>query len=361
MIDERTDPSVTDDTADGHGDGGIRRRIEALGSRLSLPTARRALGVLEGEHPSRTRGAGYEFLELREYEPADEARRIDWHASARHGRPMVVNKEREVNGNIWLLLDGSAQMTGAAAGGERSLDVAANALRMFARLSLRRSDGISLVTADADAITRIPFTGGFGRFEMTLDRALTSLGGNQRHIDALLRYAERIRDRRSLVVIATDDMALGEPQIERLRLLATTHPLVVVDVATLNPFDASGPVRDGVSGRTLGAFLRGRHARKAAEETRARREFLRSSLERQLNRSGATLMAAGSSQGMFDTFVALLSGTMGRASYLPGSSPRAASAPAPPQAPDTAAPSSTSSGKPAHSAHSTRPGRRTRR
>lgn len=321
MIDAMTDPTGTafaDGTAGGHGDDEIRRRIEALGGRLSLPTARRALGVLEGEHPSRARGAGYEFLELREYEPADEARRIDWHASAHHGRPMVVNKEREVNGSIWLLLDGSVQMTGAAAGGERSLDVAANALRMFARLSLRRSDTISLVTADADAIRRIPFTGGFGRFETTLDRALGSLGGNRRHIDALLRYAERIRDRRSLVVIATDDMALGEPQIERLRLLASTHPLVVVDVATLNPFDASGPVRDGLSGRMMGAFLRGPRARKAAEETRARREFLRSSLERQLNRAGATLMAAGSSQGMFDTFVSLLSGALGRASYLPG-------------------------------------------
>ena len=318
------------DTAGTHGSSGddIRRRIEALGSRLTLPTARRALGVLEGEHPSTTRGSGYDFLELREYEPSDEARRIDWRASARHGRPMIVSGEREVTGNVWLLLDGSLQMTGAATGGERSLDVAANALRMFARLSLRRSDSISLVTADADAITRIPFTGGFGKFETTLDRAMGSLGSRPRHIDALLDYASRVRDRHALMVIATDDMALEEGQIEAIRVLSATHPLVVVDVTTLNPFSAGTPVRDGESGRVTGAFLRSRHARKAAQEADARREFLRMSLETQLGRAGATLMAAGSSADMFDSFVTLVSGTLGRRSQLPA----APSMPSPPRA-----------------------------
>lgn len=33
-------------------DDRIRRKIEALGNSLSLPTVRKALGVLEGEHAS---------------------------------------------------------------------------------------------------------------------------------------------------------------------------------------------------------------------------------------------------------------------------------------------------------------------
>ena len=35
----------------------IRRKIEMLGTSLSLPTVRRAMGILEGEHASARRGA----------------------------------------------------------------------------------------------------------------------------------------------------------------------------------------------------------------------------------------------------------------------------------------------------------------
>ncbi len=67
-------------------------------------------------------------------------------------------------------------MTGVCPSGERAWQVAANALRMFAALSLRRSDDISLVFGDESSITRVPFNGGFAQFERTLDKALTVIG-----------------------------------------------------------------------------------------------------------------------------------------------------------------------------------------
>ena len=54
----------------GHQDP-VRRRIEALGSSLSLPTVRKAMGILEGEHPSGLRGNGYDCL-LYTSDAADE-------------------------------------------------------------------------------------------------------------------------------------------------------------------------------------------------------------------------------------------------------------------------------------------------
>ena len=81
QIERRQDEPLTGDQ--------IRRKIEALGGRLSLPTVKRALGMLEGEHRSIRRGTGYEFLDLRPYSSGDEARSIDWKASARAGRPMI--------------------------------------------------------------------------------------------------------------------------------------------------------------------------------------------------------------------------------------------------------------------------------
>ena len=76
-------------------DDRIRRKIEALGNSLSLPTVRKALGVLEGEHASNRRGGNDDPMDIRVYGPGDEARLIDWKASARLGRPMVVQHARQ--------------------------------------------------------------------------------------------------------------------------------------------------------------------------------------------------------------------------------------------------------------------------
>ena len=46
-------------------DDRIRRKIEALGNSLSLPTVRKALGVLEGEHASNRRGGNDDPMDIR--------------------------------------------------------------------------------------------------------------------------------------------------------------------------------------------------------------------------------------------------------------------------------------------------------
>ena len=148
------------------------------------------------------------------YEPGDESRLIDWKTSARQGRPMVVERERLSTSRVWLLMDVGLEMTGVCPSGERAWQVAANALRMFAALSLRRSDDISLVFGDESSITRVPFNGGFAQFERTLDKALDRDWDHHRNIDALLEYARRIKDREALIVLATDEHAIPRPSSE---------------------------------------------------------------------------------------------------------------------------------------------------
>ena len=186
----------------------VRKKIEALGTQLSLPTVRKALGALEGEHASGRRGGSGDAMDVHAYEPGDESRLIDWKTSARQGRPMVVERERLSTSRVWLLMDVGLEMTGVCPSGERAWQVAANALRMFAALSLRRSDDISLVFGDESSITRVPFNGGFAQFERTLDKALDRDWNHHRNIDALLEYARRIKDREALIVLATDEHAM---------------------------------------------------------------------------------------------------------------------------------------------------------
>lgn len=293
----------------------IRRRIESLGMRLGLPTIVKALGVLEGEHPSSRRGAGYDYLDIRPYEPGEEARLIDWKASARSGRPMIVDKERESNGNVWLLLDVGREMTGVCPSGEPAIDVAANALRMFAMLSLRRGDDLSIVLGDHASITRVPFNGGFAKFEHALDGLLRRDLAHPRDFDALIDYAGRIRNRRSLIVLATDETVWTRERAHALRTLAQTHPVITINVAVANPFssaDRFARIIDAHSGRRIPAFLRTKRVESSVE---VHRRFEATAAEHELAGVGTTMIHAGSSEAMFNEFVRLVSSVLARGGF----------------------------------------------
>ena len=290
----------------------VRKKIEALGTQLSLPTVRKALGALEGEHASGRRGGSGDAMDVHAYEPGDESRLIDWKTSARQGRPMVVERERLSTSRVWLLMDVGLEMTGVCPSGERAWQVAANALRMFAALSLRRSDDISLVFGDESSITRVPFNGGFAQFERTLDKPLARDWNHHRNIDALLEYARRIKDREALIVLATDEHAMEERHITTIRRITRTHPMVLIDVTTMNPFKAVSSRHaptDGLSARRVPAFLRNA---KAAAEVDTHRAYMAAALEQELTRAGSHIIRSASSESMFDRFVALVSRALAR-------------------------------------------------
>lgn len=290
----------------------VRKKIEALGTQLSLPIVRKALGALEGEHASGRRGGSGDAMDVHAYEPGDESRLIDWKTSARQGRPMVVERERLSTSRVWLLMDVGLEMTGVCPSGERAWQVAANALRMFAALSLRRSDDISLVFGDESSITRVPFNGGFAQFERTLDKALDRDWDHHHNIDALLEYARRIKDREALIVLATDEHAMEERHITTIRRITRTHPMVLIDVATMNPFKAVSSRHaptDGLSARRVPAFLRNA---KAAAEVDTHRAYMAAALEQELTRAGSHIIRSASSESMFDRFVALVSRALAR-------------------------------------------------
>lgn len=287
-------------------DDPIRRKIETLGTTLSLPTVRKALGILEGAHESNKRFGADDVVDIHAYEPGDEAKRIDWKTSARAGRPMVVQRERPSTSKAWLLLDVGQEMTATCPSSEQAYQVAANALCMFAALSLRRGDEVSMVFGDSASITRVPFNGGLAQFERTLDTALQREWTRPRNIDALLEYARRIRDKEALVVIATEEHALEERHLSAIRTIARTHPMVLIDVATINPFDVSHArvVLDGAGKRRVPAFLRRGNT---AGQVRTHREYLAASIRQELNRCGSTVIRSDSSERMFHEFVHMVS------------------------------------------------------
>src|ERR1043166_7380687 len=75
--------------------------------RLEWQVIRRLDGLLQGDYRTIFRGVGLDFRDLREYEPGDDVRHIDWNVTARMDTPYVreYSEDREVT--AWLLLDRS--------------------------------------------------------------------------------------------------------------------------------------------------------------------------------------------------------------------------------------------------------------
>src|SRR4030067_3257437 len=64
--------------------------------------------ALVGEYHSIFKGVGIEFEEVREYQPGDEIRMIDWNVTARMGRPFIKRFVEERELTVMLLVDVSA-------------------------------------------------------------------------------------------------------------------------------------------------------------------------------------------------------------------------------------------------------------
>ena len=75
---------------------------------IQIYTNKKVNDVLAGEYQSAFKGAGMEFDEVREYQPGDEVRSIDWNVTARQGHPFVKRFHEERELTVMFLVDLSA-------------------------------------------------------------------------------------------------------------------------------------------------------------------------------------------------------------------------------------------------------------
>ena len=164
---------------------------ERLAAGLPVPTVaalRVAETVSAGAHGLRRPGPGYDFWQFRLYRPGDPARAIDWRRSAREGRTLVGERERDAAQTFWLWEDRSGSMDWRGhrrretkTARARLLILAAAALLMRAGHQVapigpapgryrheRRLGELSLALNRAPSAAGLPRNLGFGRYAQAL-------------------------------------------------------------------------------------------------------------------------------------------------------------------------------------------------
>jgi uncharacterized protein (DUF58 family) len=109
---------------------------ERILQRLDWQVIRRLDGLLQGDYRSLFYGYGVDFADLREYQPEDDIRYIDWNVTARMDTPYVRQymEDREIT--AWFLVDISPSMDFGSAQKEKRgvlIDVVGTLARLLTR------------------------------------------------------------------------------------------------------------------------------------------------------------------------------------------------------------------------------------
>src|SRR4051794_11044498 len=117
--------------------------------------ARRGRLQEAGLRASRRFGTGTEFESLREYQPDDDYRRINWKATARRGRPITAEFETERSQNVLAVLD-AGRLMATEVGGLTKLDLALNTSLLLAYVASLRGDRVGLLAFSDRVLAYLP-------------------------------------------------------------------------------------------------------------------------------------------------------------------------------------------------------------
>ncbi len=112
--------------------------------KIEIKTRGLSQNIFAGEYHSAFKGRGVIFSEVREYQPGDDVRDIDWNVTARHNHPYVKVYEEERELTLMLLIDVSGSGDFGAKGVEKK-EMMAEIAATLAFSSLQNNDKVGVI------------------------------------------------------------------------------------------------------------------------------------------------------------------------------------------------------------------------
>src|SRR5262245_33807391 len=203
---------------------------ERVLQRLDWRVIRRLDGMLQGDYRTLFYGEGIDFADLREYQPGDDVRHIDWNVTARTTTPYVRQYLADRELTAWLLLDRSPSMM--FGGTERTKQhVLTDLVATLARLLTRGGNRVGAILYENTVEQIIEPRSGRNQV-LRIARELLqppAASGSETDLAGLVRTAAGVIRRRSLVFVISD--FISGPGWERgLALLSQRHEVVAIRV-----------------------------------------------------------------------------------------------------------------------------------
>ncbi len=195
---------------------------------IQLKTNYLANEIFSGEYESAFRGRGMEFEEVREYQPGDEVRTIDWNVTARLGRPFVKVYREEREMNVMIMVDCSATLNfGTRSRFKR--ETAAEVAAVLAYAAVKSNDKVGLMMFTDHVEKYLPAQKGRGHVYRVIQEILTfEPEGKKTNIKSAMEYLGRTMHRHCIAFLISD--FLDEGYEKALSIAKQRHDVVGIQL-----------------------------------------------------------------------------------------------------------------------------------
>jgi uncharacterized protein (DUF58 family) len=198
--------------------------------RIEIRTRHLVSDSFAGEYQSVFKGRGIEFDDVRQYQPGDDVRTIDWNVTARTGEPFVKRYVEERELTAVLAFDASASgHFGTAGRMKRALGAELGAVLAFSAIS--NNDKVGMVAFTDRTELHIPPRKG-RRHVLRLIRDLLAFEPEGRGTDITLALdrLNRVLKRRSIIFLISDFLAQPQEYERALSITARRHDLIAITI-----------------------------------------------------------------------------------------------------------------------------------
>jgi len=208
--------------------------------RIDITTNRLVTDVFAGAYHSVFKGRGMEFDEVREYQPGDDIRTIDWNVTARTGHPHVKKYVEERELTVMILVDASASVHFASTGQMKN-KLAAEIAAVLAFAAIRNNDKVGLLMFTDEAELFIPPKKGKSHVLRVIREILFfKPHGKATDLPKMLEFLTQVLRRRSTVFVISDFL---DPRADYLtmrksmRIANQHHDLIAVTLTDPREID----------------------------------------------------------------------------------------------------------------------------
>ena len=277
----------------------IPKKILQKVRRIEIKTRGLVNDLFGGEYHSIFKGRGMTFSEVREYNPGDDIRLIDWNVTARTGSPFVKVFEEERELTVFLVVDISASGEFGSAS-QLKRDYGAEVSSVLGFSAIKNNDKVGLILF-SDRVEKyiIPKKGKSHVLRVIRELLYTVPKGSKTSIKVALDYLLKVAKRKCVVFLISD--FLDDSYLRSLKIANKKHDLITIQL--LDPAELELPdmgllkVEDPETGET---FWIDTSSQKSMKQLRKEIGIKQSNFRKEIKKSGIDLISISTDEDFVD-------------------------------------------------------------
>ena len=205
--------------------------IAKIRAKANICSNKKTTSLFDGSYKSVYQGNGLDFENLREYNPGDSIRDIDWKATSRSGKVLVKRYIAEKKHNIMLVFDTGRSMAAHTDSNEIKKDIAICAGGVIGYIGALNGDNVGAIYNRNGKIQYYPLRTGVANMErMITEYSKEEFDHYETDIEKTLEYIVRNIRRNVILFVVTDPMVIAKMGDTTLKKLVHQHNVLFISI-----------------------------------------------------------------------------------------------------------------------------------